>query len=238
MFITSRAMISSKFIQTPRSTRTAASFKSRERKSPIKRIVHCVKKIIPASTPSLVAALLVFWNAPFAFAKPQKKPAGSSHENVVPLVNAAMKNMETGVWSVNGTVQAKKTIKLQGLLAGKDFDLAMEPGVKPNTPMREIVIKDKGWICSDGETWHATSPNDRVIYNRAHVPIMTGRQWPPFEKVGAEQRNGRTWLHVKLKVQEKIDPKELPQYWIVLDSQGQAQYIGHTEMPMFSQARN
>ena len=33
------------------------------------------------------------------------------------------------------------------------------------------------------------------------------------------------------------NPKELPQYWLVLDSQGQAQYIGHTEMPMFSQAR-
>src|SRR5882724_3643882 len=32
MFITSRAMISSKFRQTPGSTRTAASFKSRERK--------------------------------------------------------------------------------------------------------------------------------------------------------------------------------------------------------------
>jgi tetratricopeptide (TPR) repeat protein len=45
-------------------------------------------------------------------------------------------------------------------------------------------------------------------------------------------------LHVRLKVPEKkINPKELPQ-WLVLYSQGQAQYIGHTEMPMFSQARN
>ena len=155
-----------------------------------------------------------------------------------PLVNAAMKNMESGVWSVNGTVQAKKTIKLQGLLAGEDFDLAMEPGVNPNTPMREIVIKDKGWICSDGETWHATRPDDRLIYNWAHVPIMADRKFPPFEKVGSEQRNGQTWLHVRLKVPEKnVKPKELPQYWLVLDSQGQAQYIGHTEMPMFSQAR-
>jgi hypothetical protein len=60
----------------------------------------------------------------------------------------------------------------------------------------------------------------------------------PFEKVGAEQRDGQTWLHVRLKVPEKnVNPKELPQYWLVLDSQGQAQYIGHTEMPMFSQAR-
>ena len=104
--------------------------------------------------------------------------------------------------------------------------------------MREIVIKDKAWICSDGEMWHAGRPDDRLIYNWAHVPIMADRKLPPFEKVGSEQRNGQTWLHVRLKVSEKnINPKELPQYWLVLDSQGQAQYIGHTEMPMFSQAR-
>ena len=137
------------------------------------------------------------------------------------------------------TVTAKKPIKLQGLLSGKDFDLTMEPGVKPNTPMREIVIKNKAWICSDGETWHASRPDDRLIYNWVHVPIMADRKLPPFEKVGSEQRNGQTWLHVRLKVPEKkISPKELPQYWLVLDSQGQPQYIGHTEMPMFSQARN
>jgi hypothetical protein len=86
-----------------------------------------MKKIIPASAISGIAALLVFANAPSAFAKPQKKPAGSEQGNPDPLVNAAMKNMESGVWSVNGTVTAKKTIKLQGLLAGEDFDLAMEP---------------------------------------------------------------------------------------------------------------
>ena len=200
--------------------------------------VHCVKKIIPPSTVLVIVASLVFVNAPSAFAKPQKKPADSSQENVDPLVNGAMKNMESGVWSVRGTVQAKKTIKLQGLLAGEDFDLSMEPGVNPNTPMREIVIKDKAWISSDGETWHAARPDDRLIYNWAHVPIMADRRLPSFEKVGAEQRNGETWLHVRLKVPEKkINPKELPQYWLVLDAQGQAQYIGHTEMPMFSQAR-
>jgi tetratricopeptide (TPR) repeat protein len=68
---------------------------------------------------------------------------------------------------------------------------------------------------------------------------MAGRQLPPFVKVGEEQRAGQTWLHVKLKVPEKnIDPKQLPQYWIVLDARGRAQYIGHTEMPGFSQVRN
>ena len=199
-----------------------------------------MKKTALVSARRIVAiAALVLWACASAVsAKPQKNSAGPGQENPDPLVNAAMKNMETGVWSVNGTVTAKKPIKLQGLLAGEDFDLAMEPGVNPNTPMREIVIKNKAWICSDGETWHATRPDDRLIYNWAHVPIMADRKLPPFEKVGSEQRNGQTWLHVRLKVPEKnINPKELPQYWLVLDSQGQAQYIGHTEMPMFSQAR-
>ena len=78
------------------------------------------------------------------------------------------------MWSVKGTVQAGKTIKIHGLLDGEDFDLTTEPGIRPNTPMREIIIKDKVWICSDGETWHAGQRNDRLIYNWAHVPIMAG----------------------------------------------------------------
>jgi tetratricopeptide (TPR) repeat protein len=198
-----------------------------------------VKKIIPARTISLIAPLVVFATAHPAFSKPQKRAAGTGQENADPLVNAAMKNMETGVWSVKGTVTSKKTIKLHGLLSGEDFDLSMDPGVKPDTPLRGILIKDKAWVCSDGETWHAGTPDDRLIYNWVHVPIMANRKLPPFEKVGSEQRDGQTYLHVRLKVPEKkINPKELPQYWLVLDSQGQAQYIGHTEMPMFSQARN
>ncbi|MFL6504906.1 MAG: tetratricopeptide repeat protein [Candidatus Udaeobacter sp.] len=197
-----------------------------------------MKKIITSSTIFVITGFIVIANAPSGFGKPQKKSAGSAQENPDSLVNVAMKNMETGVWSVKGTVTAKKPIKLQGLLAGEDFDLSMEPGVNPNTPMREIVIKNKAWICSDGETWHATKPDDRLIYNWTHVPIMADRKLPSFEKVGSEQRNGQTWLHVRLKVPEKkINPKELPQYWLVLDSQGQAQYVGHTEMPMYSQAR-
>jgi hypothetical protein len=56
--------------------------------------------------------------------------------------------------------------------------------VKPNTPTREIVIQARAWICSDGETWHAGSPDDRLIYNWAHVPIMVDRRFPAFEKSG------------------------------------------------------
>jgi tetratricopeptide (TPR) repeat protein len=155
------------------------------------------------------------------------------------LLMDAMKKMSTGVWSVNGTVIVKKPIRLQGLLSGKDFDLTMEPGVNPDAPMREIVIKDKAWICSDGETWHAGSADDRLIYNWAHIPIMSGRLEPAFEQVSTEQRNGQTWLHIKLKVPEaNADPKEFPQYWLVLDLQGQPQYIGRAEMPMWSRGAN
>ena len=200
-----------------------------------------MRKIIPAGAISVIAASFFISNVSSAFGKPQKKLAGSGQENFTPRVSAAMKTMESGVWSVKGTVQAGKTIKVRGLLEGEDFDLTTEPGIRPSTPMREIIIKDKVWICSDGETWHAGQPNDRLIYNWTHVPIMVGGgiSEMEFEKVGTEQRDGQTWLKVRMKVPEKnVKPKELPQYWLVLDSQGEAQYIGHTEMPMFSKARN
>ena len=56
-----------------------------------------MKKIIPARTISLIAELLAFASAHSVFAKPQKKSAQSSQENAAPLVEATMKNMETGV---------------------------------------------------------------------------------------------------------------------------------------------
>lgn len=192
-----------------------------------------MKKVVPSGTVLLAAALLLSTNAPSASAKPQKKSPASSHENAAPLVKAAMTNMETGVWSVKGSITLEKTIKLHGLLSGEDYDLTMEP-----RGMRGIGIKEKAWVCSDRETWHAGSSDDRLPYDWVHTPIMArGIIEMPFEKVGTEQRNGQTWLHVRLKVPEKnIAAKELPQYWLVLDSNGQAQYISHVEMPLISQA--
>src|SRR5438046_9758060 len=98
--------------------------------SATERIKPNMKKIIPASATWIwaITAFFVFSNAPHAFAKPQKKPAGPGQENPDPLVNAAMKNMETGVWAVEGTVTAKKPIKLQGLISGDDFDMPSDQG--------------------------------------------------------------------------------------------------------------
>ncbi len=109
----------------------------------------------------------------------------------------------------------------------------MDPGSKPGVPLRGIVIGDKAWVCNDGKTWHAGTADDRFLYNLAHTPIMSGRTVPAFEKVGSEERDGATWLHLRLKVPEKdIDPKSLPQYWLVLDKKGAPLYIGRAEMPM------
>jgi len=150
------------------------------------------------------------------------------------LLMAAMKKMSTGTWEVKGTATFKKTIKLEGLLSGSDFDLSMEPGSQPGAPLRGIVIGDKAWVCSDGKTWRPGSKDDRLLYNLTHTPISSGRIEPAFEEVGREQRDSATWLHIRLKVpEENVDPKSLPQYWLVLDAEGAPLHIGHVEMPTF-----
>jgi hypothetical protein len=155
------------------------------------------------------------------------------------LLMAAMKKMNEGVWEVNGTASYSMSIKLHGLISGNDFDITMEPE-NGDVVRRLIVVKDRAWASSDaGKSFHPGTPNDRLVYNLTHTPIMSGRMAPPFEKIATEQRNGKNSLHIKLKVAEKnVDPKELPQYWLVLDKQGQVQYIGHAEMPMLSQDSN
>jgi hypothetical protein len=163
-----------------------------------------MKNAMPLHARRAVFSLFLFAIASVGLAKTEKQSSASNREKIDELIAAAMKNMSTGVWLVKGTVTFKKTIKLRGLFSGEDFDLTMEPGVKPGVPMRGIVIKDKTWVCSDGETWHAGSPDDRLLYNWAHTPIMAGRQLPPFEKVGDEQRNGQTWQHIRLKAYQAV----------------------------------
>jgi hypothetical protein len=154
------------------------------------------------------------------------------------LLMAAMKKMNEGVWEVKGTASFTKTIKLHGLLSGRDFDLTMEPEAG-SAIRRLIVIKDKAWASADaGKTFHPGSPDDRLVYNLTHTPILSGRLEPPFEKVDTEQRERATWLHIRLKVNEKTDETKLPQYWLVLDAQGQARYIGRASVPVINPNSN
>lgn len=154
------------------------------------------------------------------------------------LLMAAMKKMNEGVWEVKGTASFTKTIKIHGLLSGKDFDLTMEP--EPGSAIRRlIVIKDKAWSSSDaGESFHPGTPDDRLLYNWTHTPIMFGRLEPPFEKVETKQEQGATWLHIRLKVPEKTDDSQLPHYWLVLDAQDQPRYIGRATLPIINSSSN
>ena len=154
------------------------------------------------------------------------------------LLMAAMKKMSEGVWEVKGTAAFTKTIKLHGLLSGRDFDLTMDP--EPGRAVRRlIVIKDKAWASSDaGESFHPGTPNDRLLYTLTHTPILSGRLEPPFEKVDTKQEQGATWLHIRLKVPEKTDDSNLPQYWLILDGQGQPRYIGRASLPVINPTSN
>ncbi len=172
--------------------------------------------------------------------QPVMPPPGNPHAAATApgaegLLTAAIKKMSTGTWEVNGTATFKKAIKIHGLLSGKDFDLTMDPGSKPGAPLRGIVISDQAWVCSDGKNWREGNKDDRMLYNLTHTPISSGRMEPPFAEVAREQRDGRTWVHIRLKVpDEKADPKTLPQYWLVLDAQGDPLYIGRAEVPAVS----
>ncbi len=198
---------------------------------------YCGPGVYEQSTVTTDAAYTAASDSPAVMPPPGNPHAAAESPGAEALLMTAMKKMKAGVWSVNANIAAKKTVKVHGLLSGEDFDLSMEPGTKPNTPLRGIVIGQQGWVCADGETWHPGRSDDRVVYNWVHTPILSGRMEPPFEKVVSEQHNGQSWLLIRLKVPEKnADPNELPQYSLVLDPQGQPQYIAHASMPMFSNA--
>src|SRR5437660_12883754 len=90
---------------------------------------------------SLLPVFFLLASASVGFAKTQKKSTVSNQETPSALLLAAMKNMTTGVWSVNGTVSLEKTIKLHGLLSCEDDDLTMEP-----RGMRGMTIKYDDWV--------------------------------------------------------------------------------------------
>jgi tetratricopeptide (TPR) repeat protein len=154
------------------------------------------------------------------------------------LLMAAMKKMNDGVWEVRGTASLSKTVKAHGLFAGKDFDLTIDP--EDGSPAQRIImIGKKAWASGDGgKSFHSGTPDDRLLYTLVHTPILSGRLEPPFEKVDAEQGEGANWLHIRLKVNEKTEETNLPQYWLVLDAQGQASYIGRASVPVINPNTN
>ena len=155
---------------------------------------------------------------------PAASPAGEA------LLNAAAKKMQRGVWQVDGTfVMAKKT-RIHGLLAGKDFHLTRESD--DGKQFHQATIMTLSWSSTDGKTWKKADANDRSIYNWVHSSLLPNDQMPAFEIVGSESRDGETWQHLRLKVEEKIDDEtRLPHYWIAVDAKGEPIAIRRFEGP-------
>jgi hypothetical protein len=161
---------------------------------------------------------------------PPGNPAAVPAENPADIwLVTAQKKMAAGVWEVQGTIAGPETIKVQGLLSGRDFDLTVSGGDDP--PVRQIVIKDKGWLTKDGgKTWKSTSSEDRLMYNLTHGPLITDRMQPEFEEAGREEHDGEVWQHVRMKVSEKLESEDdRPHYWVAVDAKSEATSVRRYE---------
>jgi hypothetical protein len=144
----------------------------------------------------------------------------SEEADVNELLKTAMRMIDRGSWEVDETMVGNKTIRVHGLLHGKDFDLVRE-GDGPAT--RQVTISTIGWINRDGaKTWEKMKPVDRTIYDWVHTPAMSGPTLPSFESVGVEEHEGERWQHVRMKAEGNMPDTALWHYWIAIDSGGKA----------------
>jgi hypothetical protein len=134
------------------------------------------------------------------------------------LITALEKLNSSGAIEVRATVTYKQSIRVQGILMGKDFDLAWKAGDGSIT--RQIALGENAWLTYDGKKWKAIQPDDRLVYNLVHSPIRVTNPdaEPKYEEVGTEQRNGETWLHIRFQTREV--EASVPQYWLALDAEG------------------
>jgi hypothetical protein len=149
-------------------------------------------------------------------------------------LTAALKKMESGLWEVKGTIAGPKTLHVQGLINGRDFDLTYHSDDgKPAD--RQIAIKDKSWSSKDGgKTWKSVSADDRLIYNFVHTPLLSNRMQPDFEEAGREEHDGEKWVHLQLKVPEKLASEtQRPHYWLALDATGKPTAIRRHHGPIY-----
>jgi hypothetical protein len=147
-------------------------------------------------------------------------PVFSQETPAAKLVTALERLNAGGAIEVRATVSYKNSLRIQGILMGKDFDLAWK--AEDGSITRQIALGDHAWLSYDGgKKWKTIEPDDRLVYNIVHSPIRVADvdTLPAYEELGTEQRNGEVWLHIRFKTPEKLE--SAPQYWLVLDSAGQ-----------------
>jgi tetratricopeptide (TPR) repeat protein len=143
-----------------------------------------------------------------------------SPENAPTLLTSALKLMESGVWEVDATISRAFRFRVHGLLAGKDFDLTLEP--EDRNVVRQIAIKDRLWVSYDGsKTWKLEDASKdstfRRVYAFVHNPLRLDASLPSLEVVKQETRDGETWMQLRPKKSDKRKGElQRTEYWIAL----------------------
>jgi hypothetical protein len=125
------------------------------------------------------------------------------------LLLGAKKAMDGHAW---------KSVRLTGIIAGKDFDLTIET---PAGEERQIAVGDNAWTSPDeGKTWKKGDAANRRYYDLVHGPINydANEQIPPFERVDSKpEAGGETLERIKFVSENKEQYiGDRPNYWLTL----------------------
>src|SRR5215217_4277346 len=143
-----------------------------------------------------------------------------SPDNAPSILALNLKVMDGGTWEVDATLTGGVKMRVHGLLAGKDFDLTLEP--EDRNAIRQIAIKDQVWASFDrSKTWKSESEREqtpfRRVYGFVHNPLRTDATLPALRVVKQETRDGETWMHLQPKTSDKKKGKlEQVDYWIAI----------------------
>lgn len=155
-------------------------------------------------------------------------PLFSQETPAAKLITALEKLNSSGPIEVRATISSKKSIRVQGIIMGEDFDIVWK--AEDGSVTRQIALGENAWATYDGKKWKAIDRDDRLVYNLVRGPIRVTNPDAEsvYEELGTEQRNGETWLHIRFKAPEK--GASVPEYWLALDAEGQPisvrRYVG------------
>jgi hypothetical protein len=159
-----------------------------------------------------------------------------SPDNGPRLLVEALKLMETGTWEVDATISRAFKFRVHGLLAGQDFDLAVEP--EDRNAFRLIAIKGQLWTSFDGsKTWKLEDAKGNAVaqrvYGFVHNPLRSEAASPALQVVKQETHDGDTWMQLRSK---KSDNKkaELQQteYWIAISQEAKRNGVRRYDGPV------
>jgi tetratricopeptide (TPR) repeat protein len=159
-----------------------------------------------------------------------------SPENAPRLLAEALKLMETGTWEVDATISRAFKFHVHGLLAGKDFDLTVQP--EDRNAFRIIANKGQLWTSFDGsKTWKSESGSEqtpfRRVYGFVHNPLRSEAKLPALRVVKQETRGGETWMQLRPKTSDKKKGKlQQTDYWIAISQDPKRNGVRRYEGPV------